>query len=251
MTLHIALDIIDDTGKIKVIEKLKEFLTKKSYKTKTLNPSQNESALYILNEYNLSVSEKAQVMAINRSLCLHNESFEEYDVVLWDKSVLSDYIYYTNKNIKPSFIRNINKFSHRMDLHIIICNNKLSDELHKFIKKHYNVHFIDYSVGEYDRVLENIVKMIFDELPKCRWCGRLFTKSAKNKKYCSDNCRHHAKEEQNRDNFRNYYKRYKEVLSESKKGALGSKGANLHGSANLDSKVELKLINKEKKRLGL
>ena len=40
-------------------------------------------------------------------------------------------------------------------------------------------------------------------------------------------------------------------MSESKRGALGSKGANLHGKANNDPEVELKLINNEKRRLGL
>lgn len=40
-------------------------------------------------------------------------------------------------------------------------------------------------------------------------------------------------------------------MSESKRGALGSKGANLHGRANSDHNVELQLINNEKRRLGL
>lgn len=40
-------------------------------------------------------------------------------------------------------------------------------------------------------------------------------------------------------------------MSESKRGALGSKGANLHGRANDDHEVEARLINNEKRRLGL
>jgi len=40
-------------------------------------------------------------------------------------------------------------------------------------------------------------------------------------------------------------------MSESKRGALGSKGANLHGRANDDPEVEAKLIANEKRRLGL
>ena len=40
-------------------------------------------------------------------------------------------------------------------------------------------------------------------------------------------------------------------MSEAQKGALGSKGANLHAHANADHEVEARLISNEKKRLGL
>ena len=105
--------------------------------------------------------------------------------------------------------------------------------------------------GDPSKVLEAIVKILFDVLPTCSWCGRLFTKSVSNKKYCCKDCKAYAKEEQNRDNFRNYYNRYKDTMSEAKKGALGSRGANLHGRANKDSEVESKLIKNEMRRLGL
>ena len=40
-------------------------------------------------------------------------------------------------------------------------------------------------------------------------------------------------------------------MSEAQKGALGSRGANLHAHANKDLEVEARLISNEKKRLGL
>ncbi len=45
MTLHIALDGIDGLGKTNQLNKLKEFLTKKSYNVKTLIPVQDKTIL--------------------------------------------------------------------------------------------------------------------------------------------------------------------------------------------------------------
>lgn len=265
MTLHIALDGIDGLGKTTMINKLSEFLTKKSYNVKTLLPVQDKTILSILNKYNLTLSEKALLTALDKSLTWNYLDFEDYDIVLWDTSVLSSFAYHTNSNVKPSFIKAINKFSPRMDCIIVIRhweylqkqdldNGTPYDLIQKFdklIEEYDNVSVVDYTPGDPSRMFEEIVKTLFRVLPTCKWCGRLYKKSVSNKKYCSEECRGYAKEEQNRDNFRNYYNRYKDTMGDSKKGALGSKGANLHGRANSDHEVEAKLINNEKRRLGL
>ena len=265
MTLHIALDGIDGLGKTTQIKKLKEFLTKKSYNVKTLLPIQDKTFSYILNKYNLTLSEKALISAIDRSLTWNYNNFEDYDIVLWDTSILSSFAYYTNENVRPSFIKTINRFSPSMDIIIVIrhceymqeqdlVNGTPYDLIQRFdnlIEENDNVHKVDYAPGDPSQTFDEIVKTLFDVLPTCKWCGRLFTKSVSNKKYCSKKCKDYAKEEQNRDNFRDYYNRYKDTMSESKKGALGSKGANLHGRANTNPDVEAKLINNEKRRLGL
>lgn len=265
MTLHIALDGIDGLGKTTMIKKLSEFLTKDSYNVKTLLPVQDKTISYILNEYNLTLAEKALFSAIDRSLTWNYLDFDEYDIVLWDTSVLNSYAYHTDANVRPSFIKTINKFSPKMDLIIVIrhweymqeqdfSNRVQYDLIQKFdklIEENDNVHVVDYVPGDPSKVFEEIVKTIFDVLPTCKWCGRLFQKSVSNKRYCSKDCKAYAKEEQNRDNFRNYYNRYKDTMSESKRGALGSKGANLHGKANSNPDVEARLINNEKRRLGL
>ena len=254
MTLHIALDGIDGTGKTTMIKKLDEFLTKKSYNVKTLIQPQDKTILSILDNYNLTLSEIALLMAIDRSLTWNWEDFDQYDIVLWDKSILSSYVYNTDENVKASFIRNINKYFPEMDIYIVIHKNGNSKEIQKFdvlIDGYKNVHKVDYIPGDQEKVFDEIVKTVFTVLPTCKWCGRLFKKTASNKKYCSEKCKTFAKEEQNRENFRNFYNRYKDTMSETKKGALGSKGANLHGRANKDHEVELKLINNEKRRLGI
>jgi thymidylate kinase len=265
MTLHIALDGIDGLGKTTQIKKLKEFLTKKSYNVKTLLPVQDKTISYILNKYNLTFSEKALLTAIDRSLSWNWEDFDQYDIVLWDTSIIYSYAYYTNGNVKPSFIQSINKFSPNMDIIIVIrhCeymqeqdfSNRVQYDLiqkyDKLIGENDNVYVVDFVPEDPSKVFEEIVKTLFDVLPTCKWCGRLFKKGVFNKRYCSEECKAYAKEEQNRDNFRNYYNRYKDTMTESKRGALGSKGANLHGRANDDPEVEARLISNEKRRLGL
>lgn len=199
MTLHIALDGIDGLGKTTQIKKLKEFLTKKSYNVKTLLPIQDKTILSILNNYNLTLSEKALFTAIDRSLTWNNENFDQYDIVLWDTSILNSYAYHTDVNVKPSFIQTINRFSPSIDLIIVIrhweymqeqdFSNRLQYDLiqkfDKLIEENDNVHVVDYVPGDPSKVLEEIVKTLFDVLPTCKWCGRLFTKSVSNKKYCS------------------------------------------------------------------
>ena len=263
MTLHIALDGISGTGKTTMIKKLSEFLTKKSYNVKSLIQPQDKTILYILNNYNLTISEIALLMALDRSLTWNYEDFKDYDIVLWDRCILSDYAYHTDEDVKASFIRNINKYFPDMDIYIVIHSEEILQDRDyinqcKVIQKYdvlidgyLNIHKVDYIPGDPEKVFDDIVETIFTVLPTCKWCGRLFKKSVSNKKYCCLKCKNYAKEEQNRNNFRNFYNRYKDTMSESKKGALGSKGANLHGRANSDPKVELKLINNEKRRLGI
>lgn len=254
MTLHIALDGIDGNGKATMIKKLNEFFTKKSYNVKTLLPVQDKTILSILTSHNLTLSEIALLLAVDRSLTLNHKDLGQYDIVLWEGSILSSYVYNTDETVKASFIRSINGYFPEMNIYIVIRKDGNSKEIQKFdvlIDGYKNVHKVDYILGDPSKVFEEIVDIIFTELPTCKWCGRLFTKTASNKKYCSDKCKSFAKEEQNRNNFRNYYNRYKDTMSESKKGALGSKGANLHERANTNPEVELKLINNEKRRLGL
>ena len=265
MTLHIALDGINGLGKTTQVKKLQRFLIQKSYRVKAITLPQNEIITHILNDYSLTLFEKAMLTAIDKSLIYNWEDLQDYDIVIWDGSILNSLAYHTNSEVKESFIKNINRFFPEMDLIIVITHYQyvqeqdfknrvqydLIQKFDKLIAEHNNVSSIDFIQDNPDKMHNEIVKVVFQELPTCRWCGRLFTKSSTNKKYCCQTCKDYAKEEQNRDNFRNYYNRYKDTMSESKRGALGSKGANLHGRANSDHNVELQLINNEKRRLGL
>jgi hypothetical protein len=150
-----------------------------------------------------------------------------------------------------------------MDLYIVIENSELLDEqdytdtdniikkYHNWIQLKDNIVSVKYIPNNIDEVFESIVKKCFEQLPRCNWCGRLFTKSTKNKKYCSHKCRKYAREEQNRENNRNYYNRYKDVLTERQKNQLGSKGANLHGKADKDIEKEKQKVKNAMKSVGL
>ncbi len=264
MTLHIALDGIDGLGKTTQVKKLKEFLTKKSYNVKTLIPVQDKTILSI-NSYNLTLSERALLMALDKSLTSNWENLDQYDIVLWDTSIIHSLAYHSNGDVKPAFIKQINRFAPEMDIIIVIQHYEYMQEqdfthriqydliqkFDKLIEENDNAYSIRYIPDKPDQMFTEIVRLIFDVLPTCKWCGKLFTKSVSNKKYCSKDSKDYAKEEQHRNNVRDYYNRYKDTMSESKRGALGSKGANLHSKANEDPEVEAKLIANEKKRLGL
>ena len=207
MTLHIALDGFYVNVNHIIVQKLVEYLTSKSYTVKTIFPLQDETVQHILNTYDLTLSEKALLTALDRSIIVVVQPLQE--------------------------------------------NNQILDKFAKLTQQFDNVYPVNFVDGAVDLTFRETIETIFEVLPTCNWCGRLFTKTVHFKKYCSHNCKDYAKEEQNRLNFRNYYKRYKDTMSESKKGALGSRGANLHAHANDDPEIEPRLISNEKKRLGL
>jgi len=263
MTLHIALEGVDGVGKTTNAIKLAKFFHKKNYKVAYLQqPSQNE-IIYILQNKQLSNDQIALLMAVDRSITYYENDFNNIDIVIWDRSILSSYAYNTDEKVNNEFIKNINKYVPEMDLYIIIESEKIlqkqdytntKDIIPKYqrmLQEKDNITKVKYSPNNIDEVFENIVKKCFEYLPKCRWCGRIFTKSTKNKKYCSTKCRKYAREEQNRENNRNYYNRYKDTLTERQKNQLGSKGANLHGKADKDFKKEQEKIRKGMKAIGL
>ena len=263
MVLHIAFDGIDGVGKTTLIENLQNFLSKKQYNVRVaIQPSQ-KPIISILNNMDLCNHEIALLMAVDRSLTYYDADWHQYDIVLWDRSILSSYAYNTDKNTPKTFIKQINRYFPLMDLYIIIEHETLLDkqdytnktdliEKYELLKNnHKNTTSIKYIKNEPKKMLEETVKILFEKLPTCNWCGRLFTPTQEYKKYCSDNCRKYSLEEQYRINNRNYYHRYKDVMTERQKGQLGSKGANLHGTPDPNPIVELEKLRKHRKAIGL
>lgn len=64
---------------------------------------------HILNNYDLTFSQKAMLQAIDKSLTYTGQDLENYDIVIWDGNILNSIAYHTNAEVKPSFIKNINK----------------------------------------------------------------------------------------------------------------------------------------------
>lgn len=255
MTLHIALDGIYVNVNHILVQKLVEYLASKSYAVKTIFPLEDEIIQSILNSYDLTFSERALLAALDRSITWNHQNFSNYDIVIWQTSILSSYAFHTNPEVKPSFIKTINTFVPNMDIIVVVQplqeDNQIIQKFNDLIQQFNNVYPVNFVHGGVDLTLKEAIETIFEVLPTCNWCGRLFTKTTHFKKYCCNNCKDYAKEEQNRQNFRNYYKRYKDTMSEAQKGALGTRGANLHAHANADHEVEARLISNEKKRLGL
>ena len=263
MVLHVAFEGIDGVGKSTLIDNLKDFLTSKKYKVCTAVQPSNEPILYILNHYDLSNHEIALLMALDRSLTYYNEDWEQYDIVLWDRSILSSYAYNTDQNTPKTFIKQINRYFPLMNLYIIIESDILLEEQdyteskdlinkYNWLKNnHKNTTSIEYIANKPEKMLEETVKILFEELPTCNWCGKLFTPSKEYKKYCTDDCRKYSLEEQHRINNHNYYHRYKDVMTERQKGQLGSKGANLHGKPDPNPLIEIEKLRKHRKAIGL
>lgn len=263
MVLNIALEGIDGVGKTTHAIRLAKFFHKKNYRVAYLSQPSQEPILYILQEYQLSNDQIALLMAVDRSMTYYENNFENIDLVIWDRSILSSYVYNTDEKVNNEFIKNINRYFPSMDLYIIIETAEILDrqdytdtpnlieKYHSLVEANDNIVSVPYIDDSIDEVFESIVKECFKHLPKCNWCGRLFTKSTKNKKYCSPKCRKYAREEQNRENNRNYYNRYKDTLTERTKNQLGSKGANLHARADKDFEKEKIKVKNGMKAVGL
>ena len=262
--LHVAIDGIDGVGKSTQIDKLIEFFKKKNYKVRKAIQPVCPEVISILKNYNLSNHEIALLMAFDRSLSYYGENWDEYQIIFWDRSILSSYAYNTDKNTPAFFIKQINRYFPLMDLYIIITTDDLMEDADyqstnkNIIKKynelaetHNNTVTTPYLPDEPDKMTKNIMQLITDHLPRCEWCGRIFTPTQAHKKYCTAECSTEANREQCRENNRNYYNRYKDVMSERQKGGLGSKGANLHGRADPNPIAELQKVRNAKRALGL
>ena len=238
MTLFIA---INGEYNKKLMEHLLKFYKEKQYKITIIEEQGNIEVEYILNNYNLLLHEKLQLKAFNRSFTYYLENWEKYQIVIFTGSIIDDYTLIQNTDIPHTYIKKLNQYQPIYDLYITIgeCNVKLN--------KQYN----HQQVQNDENVFENLVKTIFDNLPRCNWCGKLFKPNKDNYKYCSKKCSKYSLEEQMRINNRNYYHKYKDVLSEKQKGALGSKNANLHGTADPNPFAELEKVRRAKKSLGL
>ena len=264
MVQHISLEGIDGVGKSTQVDLLVDFFRKKKYKVRKAVQPVNEEVINILKQYKLLPHEIALLMAFDRSFSYYMEDWEEYDIVIWDRSILSSYVYNTDDNTPSFFIKQINRYFPLMDLYIIIThdnllkgadyqnnNDTIIQKYGEIAETHPNTITTPYLPDEPEKMTTNIIRLIFDNLPRCEWCGRIFTPTSTHKKYCRKKCSEEAFKEQCRTNNRNYYNRYKNVMSERKKGGLGSKGANLHGRADTNPVRELEKVRNAKRALGL
>lgn len=89
-------------------------------------------------------------------------------------------------------------------------------------------------------------------LVKCRWCGKIFTrtKNSERRFFCSEKCRKEMELKNNRDRQYRYYNRWKHsIRKDSKKYSLGTGRLGKHPRENFED--EKNVVKKEKKRLGI
>ena len=97
------------------------------------------------------------------------------------------------------------------------------------------------------------IKKIINEIEKhkCPYCGKIFKKDKKHKKYCSKKCQIEAQKDKNTEKTRKHRKKYKNTLDEKTKKGLGTKGAYLKQHPNSDYEKEHQSIKNEYRRLKL
>lgn len=266
MVLHIAIEGVDGVGKTTQLEHLKKFFTKKKYEVTIIKQPNTPELIKFMQDYFLSQEELALLMAVDRLITYNGmrHFFHYYDIVFWDRSILSSYAYNTTETVDDKFITDINRYFPDMDLYIVIDNHKFleksdyqndttADEqkiilkYQKLVSENKNIISIPYIDGAENKVFESIVQTIYEYFPRCNWCGHVFKKTTENRKYCKKSCSDYAREEQNRINALKHYHDHKD----EKPAKLGSYGANLHSHMNPDHEKEKRLIQNEKRRLRI
>ncbi len=243
MTLHIAINSKNTKLKQEMLEHLQLFYTKKQYKTSLRKEQDNPTTNPILNNPKTTITEKLLIRAYNRQ---HNTQQKyPYDLIIWNGSIIEDYTEYTNKKITKHYIRQINRHTKPYDIYITIGKTNK-----KQIPANLNHHLLTKTQNK-DKLFEDIVQTIFDNLPRCQWCNRLFKPNKHKYKYCSKKCSEYGWEENNRINNREYYKRNKNTMTEKQRLGLGSKNAYLGGTPETDPLRELQKVRSAKKSLGL
>ena len=213
MVLHIAIEGVDGVGKTTQLEHLKTFFTKKNYNVTILKQPNSPELIDFMKTYFLNKSELALIMALDR-LILYNSMkvfLHRYDIIFWDRSILSSYAYNTDETVDEKFITDINRYFPDMDLYIVIDNNEFlekadyqnnnDEDKQKIIKKYQklvsennNIKTVPYIYGEENKVFESIVQTIYEYFPRCNWCGHVFKKTTENRKYCKKICSDYARE---------------------------------------------------------
>ena len=244
MALHICLNGKNHQLNNRIIEHLKLFYTNKQYKLITLQDQVNTNITHILSNGNTTIPEQLLLRAFNRSYSKTTKTYHEYQIILWNGSVIDDYQLIQGTKIPSSYVTKLNRYNPKHDLYITI------GEPAKNIPKSYN-HYNITDTSNTDKLFEEIVKTIFDNLPRCNWCGKLFKPTKKNYKYCSKKCSRYGWEENNRKNNREYYKRNKDTMSEKQRNGLGSKNAYLGAKPETNPLVEMEKVRKAKRSLGL
>ena len=238
MTIHIA---IDGTEHDKYYLILKDYFRFKNYRVLTINRQDPETIqelsgnlLYLYNAF----YETLQTTSI--------PDINDYDIVLYNTSMLSDYLTVTED--KLYWIKQINNKTIKKDLYIYIKpdTKPVFNERFNYFKE--TLILSDtYPIKYMFKLLENKLNDTFNQ---CYWCNHHFKKDKHHLKYCSKTCSHLANQKQTRDRVNRFNRKYRDVQAPHERNGLGS-NALLKSKPNEDFAKEQRIIRNEKRRLGI
>lgn len=238
MTIHIAIDGKDHDKYFLI---LKDYFRFKNYKVLTINREDVETI------QDLTGNEKYLYNAFYETLQITvNPDINSYDIVLYNTSMLSDYL--TADKSKLFWLRQINNKTIKKDLHLYIKqdNNPIFNERFNYFK-HTLIISPTFPIKYVYSLLENQLKDTFE---RCQWCNHYFKKDKYHLKYCSKTCSQLANQKQTRDRVNRFNRKYRDVQAPHERNMLGS-NALLKSKPNEDFQKEQRIIRNEKRRLGI
>lgn len=246
MTITISIDGQDNEA---IAALIYEYYRKQGYKVRLCRRPDHKPIHEIKRFYNLCNHEIALLHALDQSLTSYKLfDWNDYDIIVWQGSILGDYVNLVDKDTPRLFVKQINRFTPKMDYYYYIkpakisLKNNLLDEFKNLI--------ILNSEDDINTLYKTIINHLNKTYPHCKWCNNIF-KPKPNQKYCSKTCSKLSREKQNRDKVARFYKKYGRNTTNAKYNTnLGSNALlKQHPQENFEKEHET-IIN-EKRRLKL
>ena len=247
MTITISIDGEDNEA---IAALIYEYYRKQGYKVRLCRRPDHKPVHEIKRFYNLCNHEIALLHAFDQSLTSYKMwDWDDYDIVVWQGSIITDYIDLVDKDTPRLFVKQINRFTPKMDYYYYIkpakisLKNNLLDEFKNLI--------ILNSEDDINTLYKTIINHLNKTYPHCKWCNNIYKKDYHHRNYCSKTCSQLSREKQKRDFSYQFYKKYGRNTSSSKYNTnLGSNALlKQHPQENFEKEHET-IIN-EKKRLRI
>lgn len=246
MTITIS---IDGTQNEAISALIYEYYKNEGYKVILCQRPNHRPIHEIKRYYNLCNHEIALLHALDQSLTTYKtEDWSEYDIVIWQGSIISDYVELVDENTPRLFVKQINRFTPKMDYHYYIYDDKhlLKSNIFDEFK---NLLALNKEEG-INILYKTIINHLNNNYPHCKWCNHIY-KKRRNQKYCSKQCSILSRQKQKRDFSRGFYRKYGRTSTAAQyNSSLGSNASlTQHRLENFED--EHKAILNEKKRLGI
>ena len=247
MTITISIDGEDNEA---IAALIYEYYRKQGYKVRLCRRPDHKPIHEIKRFYNLCNHEIALLHALDQSLTSYKMwDWEDYDIVVWQGSIITDYIDLVDKNTPRLFVKQINRFTPKMDYYYYIepakigLKNNLLDEFKNLIVLN----------GEDDinTLYKTVINHLNESYPHCKWCNHIYKKDYSHRKYCSKTCSELSREKQNRDNSYKYYRKYGRKTSNAKYNSQIGSYASLTQHPQENFEKEHETILNEKLRLRI